>query len=97
MQFYQDRTDKKSYGVRERKIYIFHLRSGRNVVWAARLGTNPKRCELRLFFAGIRQAIRRWKALDLGSLDMQFQQDWPKDEKITALLNFCWKTKILLD
>ena len=20
---------------------------------------------------------------------MQFQQDWPKDEKITALLNFC--------
>ena len=24
---------------------------------------------------------------------MQFQQDWPKDEKITALLNFCWKTE----
>ena len=24
---------------------------------------------------------------------MQFQQDWPKDEKITALLNFCRKTE----
>ena len=51
-----------------------------------------KRCELPLFFAGIRQAIRRWKALDLGSLDMQFQQYWPKDEKITALLKFGRKT-----
>ena len=51
-----------------------------------------KRCELPLFFAGIRQAERRWKALDLGSLNIQFQQDWPKDEKITAFLNFCRKT-----
>ena len=25
------------------------------------------------------------KALDLGSLNMQFQYDWPKDKKITAL------------
>ena len=25
---------------------------------------------------------------------MQFQQDWPKDKKITALLNFCQKTEI---
>ena len=24
---------------------------------------------------------------------MQFQQDWPKDDKITAILNFCWKTE----
>ena len=24
---------------------------------------------------------------------MQFQQDWPKDETITALLNFCRKTE----
>ena len=24
---------------------------------------------------------------------MQFQQDWPKDDKITALLNFCCKTE----
>ena len=25
---------------------------------------------------------------------MQFQQDWPKDEKIRALSIFCWKTEI---
>ena len=24
---------------------------------------------------------------------MQFQQDWPKDKKITALLIFWWKTE----
>ena len=43
------------------------------------------RCELQFFFAEIRQAIWRWKDLDLGCLNMQFQQDWPKDEKLTAL------------
>ena len=57
-------------------------------VLAARLGTTPKRCELPLFFDAIRQAIRRWKALDLGSLNMQFQHDWPEDKQITALLIF---------
>ena len=55
-------------------------------------------CELPLFFAGIRQAVRRWKALNLGSLNIQFQQDWQKDEKITALLKFLPENrKILLD
>ena len=44
-----------------------------------------KRCELPLIFAAIGQAERRWKALHLGSLSMQFQQDWPKDNKVTAL------------
>ena len=39
------------------------------------------------------EAVCRWKAVDLRSLDMQFQQDWPKDKKITALLNFCQKTE----
>ena len=48
--------------------------------------------ELPLIFARIGQAVRRWRALELVSLNMQFQQDWPKDEKITALLNFCPKT-----
>ena len=43
---------------------------------------HPKRSELPLFFAGIQRAIRRWKALNLGSLNMQFQQDWPKDKKL---------------
>ena len=55
-----------------------------------------KRCELPLFFAelvaAIGQAVRRWKALDLGSLDMQFQQDWPKDKKLLLLI-FCRKTE----
>ena len=46
---------------------------------------NPKRCELQLFLA-LRQAVRRWKSLDLGSLNMQFQQDGPKGKQITALL-----------
>ena len=49
------------------------------------MGPPPKRCELQLFLAGIRQAVRRLKAIDLGRLDMQFQHDWPKDKKITAL------------
>ena len=40
-----------------------------------------KRCELTFIFAAIGQAIRRWKALTLGSINMQFQQDWLKDKK----------------
>ena len=59
----------------------------------SQIWTTPKRCELQLFFAVIRQAIRRLKALNLGSLNMQFQQDWPKDKKITALLSFWRKTE----
>ena len=58
-------------------------------VSSAWLGTTPIRCELSLFFAAIGQTTRRWKALDLGSLNMQSQQDWPKDKKITAPSNFC--------
>ena len=56
--------------------------SGTNAVWAARLGTTPKRCELQLFLAGIRQAVRRYKAIHLGRISMQFQQDWLKDKKL---------------
>ena len=52
------------------------------------LGTTPKRCVLPLFLAAIGQAVRCWKALSLVSLIMQFQQDWPKDKKITALQIF---------
>ena len=44
------------------------------------LGTPQKRCELQLFFAGIRQALRHLKVLHLGRLNRQFQQDWPKDK-----------------
>ena len=49
--------------------------SGTKAVWAAPLGTTPKRCELQLFVAGIQQAVQRLKALDLGRLNVQFQHD----------------------
>ena len=52
--------------------------------------TTHKKCELPLIFAAIRQAICRWKALNLGSLNMQFQQDWPKDKQL-QLFNFFYK------
>ena len=42
-------------------------------------GTTHKKVWTTTFFTGIQQAIRRWKALDLGSWNMQFQKDWPKD------------------
>ena len=65
-------------GPKTKKLWLLIIQA-RTLSEQARLGTTPKRCELQLFFAGIAQAIRRWKALDLGSLNMQFQQDWPKD------------------
>ena len=61
-------------------------------VSSASPGPTPKRCELPLLLAALGQAVRGWKALNLGSLNMQFQQDWLKDKQITALLNFCLKT-----
>ena len=65
--------------------------SGMNAVGAARLGTSPKRCEPQLFFVGIRQAVRHWKALNLGRLNMQFQHDWWKDKKLQLFNFFAWK------
>ena len=57
-----------------------------------------KRCELPLIFAAIGQAIRCWKALNLGRLNMQFQQDWPKDKKLQLFKFFTKKLrKISLD
>ena len=52
----------------------------------------PKRCELPYFLVALGQAIRGWKALDLGSLNMQFQQDWPKDKNYSSF-NFLAKKK----
>ena len=57
-------------------------------VLSASPAATPKRCEPQLFWAALGQVIRCSKALDLGSLNMQFQQDWPKDKKIKALLIF---------
>ena len=57
-------------------------------VLSASPGPTPKRCEPQLFLASLGQVIRCSKAVHLGSLNMQFQHDWPKDQKITALLLF---------
>ena len=54
------------------KSYAFD-NYGMKAIWAASPGPTPKRCELPLFLAALGQAIRRWKALDLGSFNMQFQ------------------------
>ena len=70
--------------------------SGKKAVWAARLGTTPKRCELPLFFAGIRQAVRRLKGPHLRRLNMQFQQDWPKDKKLQFFQIFGGKLRKIL-
>ena len=61
-------------------------------VLSASPGPIPERCEQQLFLDALGQVIRCSKALDLESLNMQFQHDWPKDKKITALLIFCLKT-----
>ena len=57
-------------------------------VLSASPGPTPKRCEPQLFLASLGQVIRCSKAVDLGSLNMQFQHDLPKDKKITALSIF---------
>ena len=45
-------------GPETKKVMAFDS-SGAKAVWAYRLGTTPKRCDLQLFLAGIRQAVRR--------------------------------------
>ena len=78
-------------------------KSGTKAVLSASPGQTPKRCELPLFLAALGQtalgqAARGWKALDLGSLNMQFQQDWPKDKKLQLFQFFGGKLgKISLD
>ena len=76
---------------RKKKVVAFD-NSGMKAVWAAQLGTTPKRWELQLFFAAIWQDIWRWKALDLRSLNMYCQQDWSKDKKV-QLFNFLQENK----
>ena len=62
------------------------------VVLSALPGPTPKRCEPQLFLAALGQVVCCWKALDFGSLNMQFKHDWPKVKKITALKFFGLKT-----
>ena len=63
------------------------------VVLSASPGSTPKRCELLLFFAALGQAARGWKALDIGSLNMQFKQDGPKDKKLQLFTFFARKLR----
>ena len=51
-------------------------------VLSASPGPTPKRYELQLFLATLGQVILCSKALNLVSLTMQFQHDWPKDKKL---------------
>ena len=71
------------YDVRQKNVWLSIIPARRQ--WPAT--THKKRCELQLIFAAIGQAVHRWKALNLGSLSMQFQQKWPKDKKL-QLFNF---------
>ena len=59
--------------------------SGTKAVSSASPGPTPKGCEPQLFLAALGQVVCCSKALDLGRLKMQFQQDWPKVKKLTAL------------
>ena len=68
-------------------------------VLSASPGPTPKRCEPQLFLAALGQVIHCLKALDLGSFNMQFHHDWPKDKKnYSSFTFFAWKLrKISLD
>ena len=80
MKFHQDRTEDK-------KVMAFDNSCAKAVLSSWPRPTR-KRCEPRLFLAALGQVIRCSKAVDLESLNMQFQHDWPKDKNITAVLFF---------
>ena len=84
MKFHQDRT-------KDKKVMAFD-NSCTKAVFSASPGPTTKRCEPQLFLAALGQVKRCSKALDLGSLNMQFEDDWPKNTNITALLIFSLKT-----
>ena len=73
-------------GPKPKKVMAFD-NSCTKAVLSALPGPTPKRCELPLFYAALGQAVCGWKALDLGSLNILFLEDWPKDKQITALLS----------
>ena len=83
MQFHQNR-------MQDKKVMVFE-NSCTQAVSSASPGPTQKRCEPQLSLAALGQAVRRWKAVDLGSLNMQFQQDGSKDKKL-QLFKFCTKT-----
>ena len=91
MKFYLDRT-------KDKKVMAFD-NSCTKAVLSASPGPTPKRCEPQLFLAALGQVIRCSKAVDLGSLDMQFQHEWPKLKENYNSFNFFARKlrKILLD
>ena len=75
----------------DKKVIAFD-NSCTKAVLSASPGPTTKRCEPQLFLASLGQVIRCSKALDLGSLNMQFQHDWPKDKKLQLFYFFGLKT-----
>ena len=53
-------------------------------VLSASPGKTTKRCEPQLFLAALGQVLCCSKALDLRSLNMQFQQVWPKEKNYSS-------------
>ena len=72
------------------KVMAFN-NSCTKAVLAASPGPTPKRCEPELFLAALGQVIRCSKALNLGSLNVQFQHDWQKDKKYSSFYFFAWE------
>ena len=85
MKFHHDRTKTK-------KLWLSIIPAVRRF-YQPRLGKTQKRCEPQLFLASLGQVIRCSKALNLGSLNMQFQHEWPKDKKLQLFYFFCLKTE----
>ena len=68
-----------SYRLGELK-YAFFSGTGRKTKKLQRSNLFPAK-GIEIFYTAT-QAIYGWKALDLGSLNMQFQQDAPRDKKL---------------
>ena len=56
--------------------------SGTKAVSSALPWPTPKWCEPQFLLAALEKAVLSRKALDFESLNMQFQQDGPKDKKL---------------
>ena len=83
--------------LRQKKLWLSIIPALRQS-YQPRLGQPPKRCEPQLYLASLGQVIRCSKAVDLGSLNMQFQHDWPKDIKNYSSFHFlAWKLRKIVD
>ena len=78
--------------MQDKKVTAFD-NSGTKVVSSASPGPTTNRCEPQLFLAALGQAVHCWKALDLTSLNMQLQQEGPKDKKLQLFKFFGGKLR----